>query len=126
MESIGMNAFALLKRFTAVALLFSLCSALLFLAPTRVQASGGNLSFQNKISPELRQLMQSGQNPRVNVIVQSNGSSGGGGLLGGLLSGLLASLVQAVGGVVHDVLSTLNITLVEVNVNSVNALVADP
>ena len=107
-----MNAPRILKRMTALALLVSLCSALLFFDHSKAQAS----TF-DKVSPELRQLIQSGQgSTRVKVIVQSSG-----GLLGGVLDGL----VQLVGGVVQGVLSTLNITLVDIQADRVDVLAGD-
>jgi len=118
-----MNAPRLLKRLTAFALLVSLCSALLFFDHSRAQAAVTTSATVDKVSPDLRQLIQSGQgNARVKVIVQSSSSSSSGGLLGGLLG----SLLQTVGGVVQGVLSSLNITLVDIQADSVDVLAADP
>jgi serine protease AprX len=125
----SMNAPKVFKRLTALMLLVSLCSALLLIDNTKAQASGRNTATTTtpveKLSPELRQLIQSGQgSARVKVIVQSAASPSltSGGLLGGLLGGL----VQTVGGVVQGVLSALNITLLDVRADSVNVLAADP
>src|SRR6185295_12102109 len=134
----SMNAPKVLKRLTAVVLLFSRCSALLLLDNIKAQASNSNTATAtatatatttvDKISPELRQLIQSGQgSTRVKVIVQSTSSPSttSGGLLGGL-GGLLGGLVQTVGGVVQGLLSALNITLLDVRADSVSVLAADP
>lgn len=87
---IGMNVPRNLKRLTALVLLISLCSALLFFDHSRAQAA----STFDKVSPDLRQLIQSGRgDTRVNVIVQSNSADG-----------LLGSLVQTVGGVVQGLI----------------------
>lgn len=107
-----MNVPRNLKRLTALVLLISLCSALLFFDHSRAQAA----STFDKVSPDLRQLIQSGRgDTRVNVIVQSNSADG-----------LLASLVQTVGGVVQGVLFALNITLVNIRADSVDVLASDP
>ena len=117
----------ILKRFTALVLLMSLCSAVLFLTSTRAEAVSDKVAAAtvDKVSPELRQLIQSGKgNTQVKLIVQydSSSQSSSGSLLGGLLGGLL----QTVGGVVQGVLSTLNITLLQAPANSVDVLAADP
>ena len=118
-----MVASRLLKQLTALALLVSLCSTFLLFDARTVRASGGSSNPASKVSPELRQLIQSGQgNARVKVIVQTNSSPTGGGLLGGLLGVLL----QTVGGVVEGVLSALNIILVDIPANSVDSLAANP
>jgi predicted CDP-diglyceride synthetase/phosphatidate cytidylyltransferase len=86
-----MNAPKVLKRLTALVLLVSLCSALLLLDNTKAQAATATTTV-DKIAPELRQLIQSGQgSTRVKVIVQSTSSPSltSGGLLGGLLGGLV-------------------------------------
>src|SRR6266508_1937071 len=119
-----MTAPKVLKRLTALLLLVSLCSALLMSDNTKVQAATATTTIQ-KLSPELRQLIQSGQgSTRVKVIVQSTSSPTltSDGLLGGLFGGL----VQTVGGVVQGVLSALNIMLLDVRVDSVSVLAADP
>ncbi len=105
------------KRLIALAVLFSLCTALaISTSTTKVHAT----SFQNtqsKVSPDLRKLIQSGDGPtRVKVIVQSLPAAGG--LLGGLL--------QTVGGVVVGVLQNLNLQIVEIPANAADVLAADP
>ena len=117
-----MNAPRVWKQLTALALLVSLCSALLFVDSTKARAAGTNTATTttDKVSPELRRLIQSGQgSTRVKLIVQSTSSSttSSGGLLGGL--------VQTVGGVVQGLLSALDITLLEAPANSVDVLAAD-
>src|SRR6185437_5304150 len=121
----SMNAPQALKRLTALVLLVSLCSALLLLDNRRAQASAtATTTTLEKLSPELRQLIQSGQgSTRVKVIVQSTSAPSL--TSGGLLGGLLGSLVQTVGGVVQGVLSALNITLLDVRADSVSVLAAD-
>jgi hypothetical protein len=122
-RELSMTAPKVLKRLTALVLLVSLCSALLMFDNTKAQAATATTTNQ-KLSPELRQLIQSGQgSTRVKVIVQSTSSPTltSGGLLGGLLGGL----VQTVGGVVQGVLSALNITLLDVRADSVSVLAAD-
>jgi len=119
-----MNAPKVFKRLTALVLLVSLCSALLLLDNTKAQAATATTTV-DKLSPELRQLIQSGQgSSRVKVIVQSTSSPSltSGGLLGGLLGGL----VQTVGGLVQGVLLALNITLLDVRADSVDVLATDP
>ena len=77
-----------LKRIVAAAVLVSLCSALCLTNNTRVRAANNPLptTSNTKISPDLRQLILSGDgDERVKVIVQSKPSSTGG-LLGGLLN----------------------------------------
>jgi subtilisin family serine protease len=70
-----------------------------------------------KISPDLRQLILSGNgDARVKVIVQTKSASPS--LLGGLL--------DTVGGLLVGVLSNLNIRIVDVEANNVEVLAADP
>src|SRR6476469_620480 len=91
-----------LKRLVTVAVLVSLCSALFVSTNSPVRAATSapatNLS-STKISPDLQQLILSGQgDQRVKVIVQSVPSATSGGLLGGLLNtvgGLLVSVLSA-------------------------------
>ena len=105
-----------IRTLVAVAVLFSLCTGLA-VTTNRVTASETLLSAETlKVSPDLRQLIQSGNgNKTVKLIVQSKSSSG---LLGGLL--------QTVGGVLKAVLSTLNISIVEGTANAANVIAADP
>ena len=89
-----------LKRLVTAAVLFSLCSALFISTNTRARAASRPLSSlsSSKISPDLRQLILSGNgDARVRVIVQSKPSTSSGGLLGGLLDvvgGLLKRSVE--------------------------------
>jgi hypothetical protein len=110
-----------LKRLVTLAVLFSLCSALYVSTNTKVEAANtpaASLS-SSKISPDLRQLLLSGQgDKRVKVIVRSVPSATNGGLLGGLLN--------TVGGLLVNVLSALNIRIVDVQVNDVEVLASDP
>src|SRR6185503_15923351 len=95
-----------LKRLVAAALLVSLCSALCLTSNTRVRAANNPLptTTTSKISPDLRQLILSGNgDAHVKVIVQSKPSSS---------SGLLGGLLDTVGGLLVGVLSNLNIRIV--------------
>ena len=78
-----MNAPTVFKRFIALALMISLGSALFFLNQSTAQAATDDITPAEKVSPDLRQLIQSGQgSTQVNVIVQYNSStSSSGGLL---------------------------------------------
>src|SRR6185369_8882767 len=110
-----------LKRLVAAAVLVSLCSAMCLTSTTRVRAANNPLSTTSntKISPDLRQLILSGNgDERVKVIVQSKPSASTGGLLGGLLN--------TVGGLLVGVLTNLNIRIVDVEANSVQVLATDP
>jgi hypothetical protein len=104
-----------------LALLGSLCSALVVSSNTKVEAASqpaASLS-STRISPDLRQLLLSGQgDKRVKVIVQSVPSTTNGGLLDGLLN--------TVGGLRVNVLSALNIRIVDVRASDVEVLAADP
>ncbi|HEX2271641.1 MAG TPA: S8 family peptidase, partial [Pyrinomonadaceae bacterium] len=116
------------KQLVTVAVAFSLCSALFISTPPKAKAAGAlsNVST-NKISPDLRQLIMSGQgDKRVKVIVQTKPTtSGGGGLLGGLLN-IVGGLLNTVTGVLVAVLSNLNVALIDTTVNSIETLAADP
>src|SRR5215218_9425599 len=105
------------KRFVTIAVLISLCSAL-FIAPTTRAANKPLTSASStKISPDLQRLILSGSDARVKVIVQSKPSSS---------PGLLGGLLNTVGGLLVSVLSNLNISIIEVEANSVEVLAADP
>src|SRR5205814_3501866 len=96
-----MNRPTTFRRFIALALLMSLGSAfLLFNQSTAPAVRASTMTdTANKVSPDLRQLIQSGNgSSQVRVIVQYNGSatSSSGGLLG-----LVGSLLQTVVGVVE-------------------------
>src|ERR1700741_3069650 len=108
-----------LKRFVAATVLLSLCSAL-FLSNNTTKARAANISTLSatKISPDLRQLIMSGNGgSRVKVIVQSKPSSP---------TGLLGGLLNTVGGLLVGVLANLNIRIVDVQANSVEVLATDP
>ena len=87
------------KRLVTLAVLASLCSALFVSSSAKVHAANpapATVNTSSKISPDLRQLILSGQgDKRVKVIVQQVQESGG------LLSGLL----NTVGGLLEGVLS---------------------
>src|SRR5205085_429690 len=111
------------KRLVTMAVLLSLCSPL-FINNTRARAASQPLSnlSTTKISPDLQQLIMSGNgDTRVRVIVQKKPSSSGG-LLGGLIGGLL----NTVGGLLVSVLSNLNLLIVDVQANDVQVLASDP
>ena len=109
-----MNRPQIHKRLIAIALLVALSPALL-ITNNRVQAATATAS--DKVSPDLRQLIQSGQGgSRVRVIVQSSSSSS---------LGLIGSLLQTVNGVLVATLSNLNLSIVDVTANSVDVLAAD-
>ena len=92
-----------LKRLVAAAVLLSLCSALLISPQTKARAANVATS---KISPDLRQLILSGNgDARVKVIVQSTSSSS---------PSLLGGLLNTVGGLLVNVLANLNIRIVDV------------
>src|SRR6185503_4690176 len=100
-----------MKRLVAAAVLVSLCSALCLTSTTRVRAANNSLPITSnaKISPDLRQLILSGNgNARVKVIVQSIPSSS---------PGLLGGLLNTVGGLLVGVLANLNIRIVDVQAN---------
>ncbi|HZN01613.1 MAG TPA: S8 family serine peptidase, partial [Pyrinomonadaceae bacterium] len=106
-----------LKRLVTAAVLASLCSALCISTNTRTRAATPTLST-TRISPDLRQLILSGNgDARVKVIVQSKPASS---------SGLLGGLLDTVGGLLVGVLSNLNIRIVDVTVNSIPVLLNDP
>src|SRR5918912_262338 len=97
-----------LKRLVTAAVLASLCSALFISTNTRARAASAppNTLSTTKISPDLRQLILSGNgDARVKVIVQLKPSSS---------SGLLGGLLDTVGGVLVGVLPNLNIRIVDV------------
>ena len=102
------------KRLIAIALLVALSPALL-ITNNRVQAATATAS--DKVSPDLRQLIQSGQGgSRVRLIVQSSSTSS---------LGLIGSLLQTVNGVLVATLSSLNLSIIDVTANSVDVLAAD-
>src|ERR1051325_3308122 len=103
------------KCLVTAAVLLSLCSALCISPNTKARAA--NLST-TKISPDLRQLILSGNgDAQVRVIVQSTPSSS---------PSLLGGLLNTVGGLLVSVLSNLNIRIVDVQANDVEVLASDP
>src|SRR6476659_4428165 len=114
-----------LKRLVTVAVLVSLCSALTVSTNTKVVAAAATSNSaptanlgSTKISPDLRELILSGQgDKRVKVIVQSVSTTS---------SGLLGGLLNTVGGLLVNVLSALNIRIVDVTANDVEVLATDP
>src|SRR5687767_5482768 len=107
------------KRLLAVALLLSLGWALIVSTNSKAEAAGQQASVStSKISPDLRQLLLSGDsNRRVKVIVQTKPASS---------VGLLSGLLNTVGGVLVGVLSNLNIRIVETVASTVEEIAADP
>src|SRR6185369_9272771 len=107
-----------LKRFVAATVMLSLCSALFISTNTSARAATNTTAAANsKISPDLQKLILSGNgDTRVKVIVQSTSTS----------TNLLGSLLNTVGGLLVTVLANLNIRIVDVAVNSVQTLAADP
>ena len=100
------------QRLVTVAVLLSLCAAF-FVSSNRTTEAAGNLLNvpTSKISPDLRQLLLSGNGDRrVKVIVQTKPSAS---------PGLLGSLLNTVGGILVDVLSNLNIRIIDVTANTV-------
>src|SRR5712671_4911563 len=109
-----MNRPQLCKRLIAIALLAALSPVLLF---TNNRAEAATTTVNDKVSPDLRQLIQSGQGgSRVRLIVQSKPTSS---------LGLIGSLLQTVNGVLVATLSTLNLSIVDATANSVDVLAAD-
>ena len=99
-------------RLTTFALLISLGFALLVFDQRPAKAATATTTVTaGKVSPDLRQLIDSGNGDQnVKVIVQHNSS----GLLSG---GLIGSLLQTVGGVLDGLLLALNISLVRIQAN---------
>src|ERR1043165_1588803 len=110
-----------LKRLVTLAVLLSLCSALTVSTNTKVRAATSEPAANfasTKISPDLQELILAGQgDQRVKGIGQSVPASSGS-LLGGLLN--------TVGGLLVNVLSALNIRIVDVTANDVQVLATDP
>src|SRR6267143_2056539 len=110
-----MNRPQIYKRLIAIALLAALSPALLITNNNKAQAATSTVN--DKVSPDLRQLIQSGQGTsRVRLIVQSSSTSS---------VGLIGSLLQTVNGVLVATLSTLNLSIVDTTANSVDVLAAD-
>jgi serine protease AprX len=108
------------KRLVTAAVLLSLCSALFISTNNKAQAANRSLPnlSTNKISPDLRQLILSGNaDARVRVVVQGKPAAS---------LGLLGGLLNTVGGVLVGILSNLNIRIVDVEAGNVEVLAADP
>ena len=108
-----------LNRFVAATVMLSLCSALFISTNTSARAATNTLpaATSSKISPDLQKLILSGNgDAHVKVIVQSTSTP----------TNLLGSLLNTVGGLLVSVLANLNIRIVDVTVNSVQALASDP
>jgi hypothetical protein len=89
------------KRLVTAAVLLSLCSALCISINTRAQAANSSLAVfsTTKISPDLRQMILSGNGgTRVRVIVQAKPAAS---------LGLIGGLVDTVGGLLVSVLGSL-------------------
>lgn len=109
-----------LKRLVTAAVLLSLCSAPFISHDSQARAAKSlpKPAFStSKISPDLRQLILSGKgDTRVKVIVQSSSTAS---------TGLIDGLLKVVGGLVVDVLSNLNMRIVDITANEVETLAAD-
>ncbi|HEY5445038.1 MAG TPA: S8 family peptidase [Pyrinomonadaceae bacterium] len=103
-----------IKQLVTMAVLISLCTALVVSTNTKAKAALMPLPT-SKVSPDLRELINSGNgNQRVKLIVQSTNP------------GLLGALLQTVGGIVTSLLSNLNIRIVDVVANAADIIAADP
>src|SRR5688500_7478989 len=127
LEKFLMTSPRLIKKFITIAILVSLSCTLLVTCPNRTHAASSAASTTEKISPDLLQLIQSGNGEtRVRMIVQTTPTSSSG-LLGGLLgSGLIGSLLQTVNGVLVATLSNLNLSIIDVKANSAEVIAGDP
>ena len=108
------------KRAVTVAVLLSICSALCISSSTPARAANQNTQTlsTSKISPDLRQLILSGNgDQRVKVIVQAKPAAS---------LGLIGGLLNTVGGLLVGILANLNIRIVDVEANNVEVLAADP
>ncbi|HJT68082.1 MAG TPA: hypothetical protein VJ749_16625, partial [Pyrinomonadaceae bacterium] len=107
------------KRLVTLAVLLSLCSALTVSTNTKAHAATTAATVDStKLSPDLQELILSGQgDQRVRVIVQSVPTSS---------TSLLGGLLNTVGGLLVNVLSALNIRIVDVTANDVQVLASDP
>ena len=91
------------KRLVTLAVLLSLCSALLISTNTKAEASGPLTVSSSKISPDLRRLIASGNGDQhVKAIVQTKPAAS---------PGLVGGLLNSVGGLLVGVLSNLNIRM---------------
>src|SRR5690349_24260087 len=107
------------KRLVTLAVLLSLCSALTVSTNTKAHAATTTATVDStKLSPDLQELILSGQgDQRVRVIVQSVPTTS---------TSLLGGLLNTVGGLLVNVLSALNIRIVDVTANDVQVLASDP
>ena len=93
----------LLRSITSLVLLVSLGAAPLVFRSSEAKAAGGKVAATpvDKVSPELRQLIQSGQGAHREVDCAIDFTST---TSGGLLGGIVGSLVQTVGRLVQGLL----------------------
>ena len=117
----------LINKLITIAILASLSCTLLVTCPKRTHAASPAASTTEKISPDLLQLIQSGNGEtRVRMIVQTVPTSSSG-LLGDLLgSGLIGSLLQTVNGLLVATLSNLNLSIIDVKAQSAEVIASDP
>src|SRR4030095_7773788 len=111
----------IINQLTVALLLVSLCSVSLVLTPTRAKASPApdGPTVIDKVSPDLRALIATGNgSQRINVVVQTVPLSPS-------LIGTLLDLVLNLGGTILATLSNLNIQLVDIQANAVDALAAN-
>src|SRR6185503_16191765 len=107
------------KRLVTVAVLLSLVSALIISTHTKAEAAATQANLAtSKISPDLRELLLSGNsNSRVKLIVQTKPAAP---------AVLLGGLLNTVGGVLVGLLSNLNIRIIDTVASSIEAIAADP
>src|SRR4029079_10932703 len=107
-----------IQRVIALAVVFSLSTAIAISTNSRAHAAPEVFAVATrKISPDLKQLLESGNgNTRVKLIVQSTPNN----------TGLVGGLLQLIGGTVNSLLSNLGVNIVEVTANSANVIAADP
>jgi serine protease AprX len=104
------------RRLMAIALLTSVLVTPLVVQPPTARATSRNVIA--KVSPDLRQLIESGQGAtNVKMIVQSTSLAS---------DSLLDSLLALVSGVVVKTLANLNIRILEAPANTVESLADDP
>src|SRR5688572_24853162 len=95
------------RRLLTIAVLLSLCSALFISINTRTEAATNLLNIPaSKVSPDLRQLIASGNGDRrVKLIVQTNPTTP---------AGQVSNSLNTAGGVLAGVLSNLNVQVVDI------------
>ena len=105
----------LMKKLLTLTVLFSLCAALVVGIDKPVKADITPVLPLSKLSPDLKQLIASGNGgSRVRLIVQTAPSQ----------LGLIGGLLQLVGGTLKALLSNLNISIVDTNANSAPVIAA--